>query len=99
MATDQHREREEEEDDYRHRMKMNVLGLLVTILLVISGVWIADSMAEISKLQNCILAGGRNCQPIGRTGEKIERSSHLMLTASIFSPDCSDPSGWYQKRT
>ena len=46
MANDQHREREEEEDDYHHRMKVNVLGLLVAILLVISGVWIADSMAE-----------------------------------------------------
>ena len=56
-------ERGEGEDDYRHRMKMNILGLLVTILLVISGVWIADSMAEVGRLQDCLLAGGRNCAP------------------------------------
>ena len=55
---------EEEEDDYRHRMKMNVLGLLVTILLVVSGIWIADTIAEMRKLQDCFLMGGRNCAPI-----------------------------------
>jgi hypothetical protein len=86
MANDQHRECEEEEDDYRHRMKVNVLGLLVAILLVISGVWIADSMAEVAKLQDCLLAGGRNCQPIRRTGENVHQSSHLMLMASISLP-------------
>jgi len=52
------------EDDYRHRMKMNVLGLLITILLVISGIWIADTIAEMRKLQDCSLMGGRNCAPI-----------------------------------
>jgi hypothetical protein len=57
-------EREEGEDDYRHRMKMNVLGLLVTVLLVISGIWIADTIAEMRKLQDCVLMGGRNCAPI-----------------------------------
>jgi hypothetical protein len=54
----------EGEDDYRHRMKMNVLGLLITILLVMSGIWIADTIAEMRKLQDCFLAGGRNCAPI-----------------------------------
>jgi uncharacterized transporter YbjL len=45
-------------------MKMNVLGLIVTILLVISGIWIADTIAEMRRLQDCFLAGGRNCAPI-----------------------------------
>jgi hypothetical protein len=57
-------ERGEGEDDYGHRMKMNVLGLIVTILLVISGIWIADTIAEMRKLQDCFLMGGRNCAPI-----------------------------------
>jgi hypothetical protein len=74
-------EREEEEDDYRHRMKMNVLGLLAAILLVISGTWIADTMAEVRRIQECFLAGGRNCAPIRHTGENIRQSSDL--TASI----------------
>ena len=62
-------------------MKMNVLGLLVAILLVISGTWIADTMAEVRRIQDCFLAGGRNCVPIGHTGENIRQSSDL--TASI----------------
>jgi hypothetical protein len=82
MANDRHAdlaryEREEEEDDYRHRMKMNVLGLLVAILLVISGTWIADTMAEVRRIQECFLAGGRNCVPIRHTGENIRQSSDL----------------------
>ena len=55
---------EEEEDDYRHRMKMNVLGFLVAALLVISGTWIIDTMAEVRRIEDCLLAGGRNCVPI-----------------------------------
>ena len=54
----------ESEDDYRHRMKMNLLALVVTILLVVSGVWIAETIAEMRKIQDCFLAGGRNCAPI-----------------------------------
>jgi hypothetical protein len=53
-----------EPDDYRHRMIMNGLGLLVTVLLVVAGVWIADVMAKMRKDQDCVLSGRRNCTPI-----------------------------------
>ena len=68
---------EEEEDDYRHRMKMNVLGFLVATLLVISGTWIVDTMAEVRRIQDCLFAGGRNCMPIRPTGENTRQSSDL----------------------
>ena len=74
---------EEEEDDYRHRMKMNVLGALVTVLLVISGVWIVDSMAEIAKLQDCVLAGGRNCAPVRRTGESLVHPVYAVIADNV----------------
>jgi hypothetical protein len=68
---------------------------LVTILLVISGVWIADSMAEIGKLQDCVLAGGRNCAPV-RVGESIVRpvvasSEHIAdrVILAIDGESCS----------
>ena len=51
-------------DDYRHRMIMNGLGLLVTILLVVAGVWIADVMAKMRKDQDCVLSGRRGCTPV-----------------------------------
>jgi len=57
-------ERTEREDDYRHRMKMNVLGLLVTILLIVIGVWLANKMSELQKNQDCIFSGRRNCMQI-----------------------------------
>jgi hypothetical protein len=73
---------EDGEDDYRHRMKMNVLGFLVATLLVISGTWIVDTMAEVRRIQDCLLAGGRNCVPIRRTGENIRQSSDLTGSAT-----------------
>ena len=54
----------EGEDDYRHRMTMNGLALLVTTLLVIAGLWLAFSIAEMVKNQDCFLQGRRNCETI-----------------------------------
>jgi len=50
-----------EPDDYRHRMRMNAAGLAATIVLVLVGVWIASTMAELRKGQDCALAGRRDC--------------------------------------
>jgi len=57
-------ERGESEGDYRHRMKMNFLALAVTILLMVVGIWIAETMADMRKIQDCYLSGRRNCAPI-----------------------------------
>jgi hypothetical protein len=57
-------EHSEPEDDYRHRMTVNVLGLVVTILLVVAGIWLADKIAETRATQDCFLSGRRNCTPI-----------------------------------
>jgi hypothetical protein len=55
---------EDAPDDYRHRMTMNGLALLVTVLLVIAGIWIADTMATMRKNQDCVLTGRRGCTPV-----------------------------------
>jgi hypothetical protein len=54
-------EREESEDDYRHRMVMNLLGLGITVLLIVAGVWLADTIARMRNNQDCFLSGRRNC--------------------------------------
>jgi hypothetical protein len=54
----------EEDDDYRHRMKMNVIALMVVVLLVAGGLWIADTIAQMRKTQDCVLSGRRGCAPI-----------------------------------
>jgi hypothetical protein len=57
-------ERVDEPDDFRHRMKMNGLALLVTIVLVLVGIWIADTMAQMRKNQDCVLTGRSGCTPV-----------------------------------
>jgi hypothetical protein len=57
-------ERSNGEDDYRHRMRMNILGLVATLVLVFAGLWLAVRISEISKVQDCFLSGRRNCAPI-----------------------------------
>lgn len=51
-------------DDYRHRMMMNVAGLAVTVILVVGGLWIANTMAQMRKNQDCVLTGRRGCTPV-----------------------------------
>jgi hypothetical protein len=57
-------ERDQGEDDYRHRMAMNALGLVVTTILIVIGIWLAVSIADMRKKQDCVLAGGRNCAQV-----------------------------------
>jgi hypothetical protein len=54
----------DEPDDYRHRMLMNVAGLVVVTLLIGVGWWLADTIATMRKNQDCVLAGRRGCTPV-----------------------------------
>ena len=40
---------------------MNLLGLAVTVILVVTGIWIADVMAHMRKDQDCVLVGRPGC--------------------------------------
>ena len=53
-----------EPDNYRQRMINNGLGLAACIVLVIIGVWIANTMAEMRRNQDCVLSGRRDCTRI-----------------------------------
>ena len=54
----------QEPDDFRHRMLMNGLGLGVTVVLIVAGLWIAEVMAHMRKDQDCVLTGRSGCTPI-----------------------------------
>jgi hypothetical protein len=58
--------------DYRKRMLMNVIAVAVVTLLVGAGVWIADTIADLQRDQDCVLQGRSNCAPI----ELPVRKSH-----------------------
>ena len=53
-----------EPDDYRQRMINNGLALVAILILSGIGVWLATTIAEIRKNQDCVLSGRRNCAPI-----------------------------------
>lgn len=50
--------------EYQHRMLMNVLALLVTVALMLAGGWLATTIAEMRRAQDCYLTGRLNCTPI-----------------------------------
>jgi hypothetical protein len=51
-------------EDYRHRMLVNGVAFVVCIFLVLAGVWIATTMAQMRKDQDCVLSGRRGCTPV-----------------------------------
>ena len=57
-------EQGEAEDDYRYRMKMNALGFLVTVMLMVAGMWLVAALTEMQQTQDCYLSGRSNCEPI-----------------------------------
>jgi hypothetical protein len=54
----------EVEDNYRHRMLVNLAALAATIVLATAGAWLAVTIADMRKNQDCYLSGRRNCTPI-----------------------------------
>jgi hypothetical protein len=57
-------------DDYRHRMIVNVAALIFVIALIGAGLWLADTMAELRKNQDCMLSGRRGCVPLEVTKDR-----------------------------
>jgi hypothetical protein len=53
-----------DDDDYRHRMLVNLAALAFTIMLATAGAWLAVTIADMRKNQDCVLSGRRNCTPI-----------------------------------
>ena len=50
--------------DYRQRMLMNVIAIAIVTLLVGAGVWIADTITDLERDQDCVMQGRANCAPI-----------------------------------
>ncbi len=53
-----------EPDDFRHRMLANVAALAFTVALTAIGIWLAMSIADLRKTQDCVLMGRRDCAQI-----------------------------------
>jgi hypothetical protein len=53
-----------EPDDFRHRMLANLAALAFTVALTAIGIWLAMSIADLRKTQDCVLMGRRDCARI-----------------------------------
>jgi len=54
----------EEPDDFRHRTLANLAALAFTVALTAIGIWLAMSIADVRKTQDCVLMGRRDCANI-----------------------------------
>ena len=54
----------EEPDDFRQRMLANVAAFAFTVALTAVGLWLAISIADLRKTQDCVLMGRRDCARI-----------------------------------
>ena len=51
----------EEPDDFRHRILANIAAIAFTVALTATGIWLAMSIADLRKTQDCMLTGRRDC--------------------------------------
>lgn len=51
-------------DDYRHRMIVNGAAFLFVVALIGAALWLADTMADMRRNQDCVLSGRRGCTPV-----------------------------------
>ena len=59
-----HEQPRQEPDDFRHRMLANLAAFAFTVALTAIGIWLAMSIAELRKTQDCVLMGRRDCAQI-----------------------------------
>eukprot|EP01035_Chromulina_nebulosa_P005583 gene5583-7571_t len=57
-------QRSDEPDDFRHRMVANAAAFALTAALTGIGIWLAISIADLRKTQDCVLMGRRDCAHI-----------------------------------
>lgn len=51
-------------EEFRHRMTVNLAAFAFTVVLTSIGIWLAISIADLRKAQDCVLMGRRNCVEI-----------------------------------
>jgi len=51
----------EDPDDFRHRMLANIAAFAFTVALTAIGIWLAMSIADLRRTQDCVLMGRRDC--------------------------------------
>jgi hypothetical protein len=58
----------DEPDDFRQRMFANLAAFAFTVVLLGLGIWLAMSIADMRRTQDCVMMGRRDCAPIAVQG-------------------------------
>jgi hypothetical protein len=56
--------RDDDEETPRERLVINLVLLGLAVLLVGGGVWLANAIFDMRRVQDCAMAGRRNCERI-----------------------------------
>lgn len=59
-----YQQRRDEPDDFRQRMLANIAAFAFTVALTAIGIWLAMSIADLRRTQDCVLMGRRDCARI-----------------------------------
>lgn len=54
----------EDPAEYRRRQAVNAAVFLFVALLIGAAIWLADTMADMRRNQDCVLSGRRGCTPV-----------------------------------
>jgi len=54
----------EDPAEYRQRMAVNAAVGLFVVALIAGAIWLADTMADMRRNQDCVLSGRRGCTPV-----------------------------------
>lgn len=54
----------EDPAEYRHRTAVNAAVALLVAALIGMALWLADTMADMRRNQDCVLSGRRGCTPV-----------------------------------
>jgi hypothetical protein len=52
------------DDGWRGNQRRGLVGLGIAVLLLVIGVWLARELTAASKMQDCLMSGRTNCNPI-----------------------------------
>jgi hypothetical protein len=56
--------RDDDEETPRERLVINLVLLGLAVLLVGGGVWLANAIFDMRRVQDCAMAGRKNCERI-----------------------------------
>ena len=51
-------------EDQERRLTASLAGLAIALLLLVVGLFLTQKLAQMAKIQDCVMSGRTNCAPI-----------------------------------